>query len=454
MRRSVRIRQITERCVLASWIAGCAAAGAATYRVYPRPVEAPTFTAPLPPADGRVLVADPAAAPSPFGWHDVDGVAGAEFTTMRGNNAHAYDDQNGDQQPPAVEPDCGALLECDFPLDLTQPPTASVAAGVANLFYWTNVVHDVMAIYGFDSVSGNFQVNTYGLGGLGGDDVRAETLDGSGTNGGIFATPPDGQRPRMQMYVWTLGTPHRDGAMDAGVIVHEYGHGISSRLVGGPATVSCLNNAEAPHEGISDAWALLLTAPAANPAVRSLGTYVLFQDPDGPGIRSERYDKSPEPNSNSWTYGSITGASNAHAVGEKWAQLAWYLTGRLEDEHGFDPDVYAWTGSSADAGNLRALYYLTESLKLVPCGPGFVDLRNAILAAAELTYDGEDRCLLWRGFAEFGLGLSASQGIPNSVLDQVPAFDLPAECDLPVDAMPFLDGFETGDTSGWSATSD
>src|SRR5690606_3532987 len=79
MRRSARIRQITERCVLASWVAGCAAAGAATYRVYPRPVEAPTFTAPLPPADGRVLVADPAAAPSPFGWHDVDGVAGAEF---------------------------------------------------------------------------------------------------------------------------------------------------------------------------------------------------------------------------------------------------------------------------------------------------------------------------------------------------------------------------------------
>ncbi|MEZ5314491.1 MAG: M36 family metallopeptidase [Thermoanaerobaculia bacterium] len=37
---------------------------------------------------------------------------------------------------------------------------------------------------------------------------------------------------------------NRDGDLDAGVIVHEYGHGISNRLTGGPATAGCLGNAE------------------------------------------------------------------------------------------------------------------------------------------------------------------------------------------------------------------
>ena len=73
-------------------------AAAATYRVYPVPVEAPTFTAPAPPADARVLLIDPAGTASPFGWHDVDGVAGVEFTVMRGNNVHAYEDLDANGQ--------------------------------------------------------------------------------------------------------------------------------------------------------------------------------------------------------------------------------------------------------------------------------------------------------------------------------------------------------------------
>jgi hypothetical protein len=47
----------------------------------------------------------------------------------------------------------------------------------------------------------------------------------------------------------TGGAPDRDSDLDAGVIAHEYGHGISNRLTGGPATVSCLNNAEQMGEG-------------------------------------------------------------------------------------------------------------------------------------------------------------------------------------------------------------
>ena len=48
----------------------------------------------------RTIVTNPADCPgSPFGWHDTDGAAGAEFTTTRGNNVHAYMDQDDNNQP-------------------------------------------------------------------------------------------------------------------------------------------------------------------------------------------------------------------------------------------------------------------------------------------------------------------------------------------------------------------
>ncbi len=279
-----------------------------TYRVYPMPVESPNHTAPfpLPPADGRVYVDNPAnATASPYGWHDTNGIAGAEYTIPRGNNVHAYEDSNNDGLPPATQPNCGASLNCDFPINLTGAPSTYIPAAVTNLFYWNNIIHDVHYQYGFDEVSGNFQVNNYGRGGVGNDDVRAEAQDGGGMNNANFLTLPDGQRPRMQMYIWNTSTPNRDGDLDAGIIVHEYGHGISNRLVGGPSNVSCLANRQQPGEGISDFLSLFYTARPTDtgPQGRGVGTYALNQLPNGPGIRAQQY--STNPSINTWTYQAV-----------------------------------------------------------------------------------------------------------------------------------------------------
>jgi extracellular elastinolytic metalloproteinase len=86
-----------------------------SHTVYPGPAESLIHVSPVPPAVGRVVVTAPAnLTASPFGWHDTDGMAGAEFTIMRGNNVHAYEDSNGSGGPPATEPDCGAGLDCNF----------------------------------------------------------------------------------------------------------------------------------------------------------------------------------------------------------------------------------------------------------------------------------------------------------------------------------------------------
>ncbi|MBI2822046.1 MAG: M36 family metallopeptidase, partial [Acidobacteria bacterium] len=382
------------------------------YRVYPAPVESPNHTAPAPPADGRTLVSNPAdGTASPFGWHDTNGAIGPEFTNMRGNNVHAYDDQDRNNTPPASEPNCGPSLVCDFPIDLSADPTATTAAAVANLFHWNNLIHDVQYQYGFTEAAGNFQVNNYGRGGLGNDDVRAEAQDGGGTNNANFFTPRDGLRPRMQMYLWTATTPRRDGDFDNGIVVHEYGHGISNRLVGGPSNVSCLGNAQQPGEGLSDWWALAYTAKTGDAGTtgRGVGTYALGQATTGPGIRTQRY--STDPAINTWTYASISGMAIPHGVGSVWAQAAWEMYWALVDAHGFSADLYNAAGT---AGNQRAMLYVNEGLMNTVCRPAFTDVRDGIIQAAADNHGGEDVCLLWRAFASFGLGANAVSGGPTS----------------------------------------
>ena len=356
-----------------------------SYRVYPEPIESPNHTLPLPPADGRTTVNEPAdATASPFGWHDTNGAIGAEFTTTQGNNVHAYTDTNFDNMPdPGSSPDGGSGLDFLFPLDLTMAPSTYRPAAVTNLFYWNNFIHDFAYAFGFDEVSGNFQQNNYGNGGLGADYVLAEAQDGSGTNNANFATPPDGNRPRMQMFIGTNPTPDVDGDFDNGVIAHEYAHGISNRFTGGPANTGCLGNQEQMGEGWSDFYALITTIEPGDLGTdsRGIGTYLFGQPPNGPGIRPTPYSTNMA--INTATYDNIKTLSIPHGVGYVWCGMIWDLLWKMVDVHG-NP-----------AGINIAINLVNEGMRLQPCSPGFVDGRNAILAADVAMYGGANRCLLY-----------------------------------------------------------
>jgi extracellular elastinolytic metalloproteinase len=544
----------------------------AAYNVFALPKESPN--------DGpRTLVVDPAhPVASPFGWHDTNGAAGPEFTVTRGNNVHAYTDIDANNvADPGSDPDGGAGLLFDFPLDLGQNPPTYRPAAVTNLFYWNNIIHDVFYGYGFNEMSGNFQVNNYGRGPTSGnlganDDVRAEAQDGSGTNNANFLTPADGSRPRMQMFIWTYpfvnlvtvnppspiagdysatnavfgpqltatgpltadvilaldpadtagpsetdgcspltnvaevagnialldrgtcpfvnkvinaqnagaigvivannapGNPitmggssaavtipsvmvsldngnllkanlplnatlhdagalaiNRDSDLDNGVIVHEYGHGISNRLTGGRTIVSCLGNQEQMGEGWSDWLALVLTTHPDDTATtrRGIGTYVIYESTDGNGIRPTPYttDMSINPS----TYDTIKNPaiSVPHGIGYVWATMLWDVYWNLVAAHGYNPDVYGdWT----TGGNNLAIQLVIDGMKMQPCNPGFVTGRNAILQADQALSGGENQCTIWEGFARRGLGYSASQGSSNNRNDGTEAFDLPPGC--------------------------
>ncbi|GAB3248614.1 M36 family metallopeptidase [Nocardioides dilutus] len=397
-----------------------------SYNVYPLPVEAPTFASPAPPADGRTNVTNPAiAAASPFGWHDTNGVAGAEFTTTQGNNVHAYTDLDDNDLPDAgSSPDGGALLDFNFPLDLTQAPSTYRPAAVTNLFVTSNRMHDILDHYGFDAAAGNFQESNYGEGGLGSDYVNAEAQDGGGTNNANFATPADGLNPRMQMYVWTAPTPDRDGDLDNGIIVHEYGHGVSNRLTGGPANVACLGNSEQGGEGWSDYLAYMLTMPNGTEPVggRGIGTYALNEPTTGPGIR--QYPYSTNMVTNPHTYDDTKTVAVPHGVGSVWAEMLWEMTYALIGEHGFSANL----DDGSVGGNKISLQLVMDGMKLQPCSPGFVDARNAILAADQANNGGANTCLIWTAFAKRGLGFSASQGSSATNGDNVEAFDIAPSC--------------------------
>ncbi|MEZ5380144.1 MAG: M36 family metallopeptidase [Acidimicrobiales bacterium] len=374
------------------------------------------------PVDTLTNPADPIA--SPFGWHDTDGVPGAESTSTIGNNVIAYTDRDADNQPdPGSQPDGGPTLDFAFAFDPFAPPASSSDADVVSLFTMANLAHDVLYSLGFDEASGNFQTNNYGRGGLGGDPVRAEAQNGGALNNANFVTPPDGFPARMQFFLFDATDPSRSSSLDNTIVFHEYGHGLSNRLTGGPSNVSCLQNDEQAGEGWSDYLALVLTMDAGDRGTdaRGIATYALGQPPDGPGIRGVPY--STDLLVDGRTYADLPSSAAPYEVGAVMTSTLWDLTWDLIDRHGFDADLVGGSG-----GNRLALALMVDALKIQPCNPGFVDFRDAMLVADQLDNGGDNTCLIWTAFARRGLGFGADQGSPLDHTDGVAAFDLPPVC--------------------------
>ena len=208
-----------------------------------------------PPEGPRTIETDPATSASPFGWHDTDGVAGAEFTDTRGNNVFAQDDTDANNSG-GTRPSGGSSLDFQFPLDLSQPPSTQLPPAITNLFYWNNVLHDLFYEYGFDEAAGNFQENNYGNGGSASDSVNADAQDGSGLNNANFGTPPDGSNPRMQMFLFqypglSISSPAAiSGAIEGGTA--EFGSPVTSTPVAG-SLIQALDAATGTDPSTTDA---------------------------------------------------------------------------------------------------------------------------------------------------------------------------------------------------------
>ena len=443
-------------------------------------------------------------AQSPKGW-----LKGSEKdTNIVGNNVNAYLDSDHNNRA-----DTGgtSVVTGDFlaAANLTQSPTTATnkAVSVQNLFYLNNVIHDILYSHGFNEAAGNFQADNFSNGGSGRDAVNAEAQDGGGIDNANFSTPPDGRKPRMQMYLFTgAGATHElvitspvnvsyggsgaefgaqlttsglsgaiaagipadgcttmsgvngkialvdrgtcdfvvkafnaqragavglvvannaggtttfamggtnrrvtipaimisqadgaalrglaspsgtmrlkavqplqiDGALDSDVVYHEYGHGLTWRMIGGMSGPL----AGAIGEGASDGVAMLVNGNDRP------GQYAASS---AAGIRRHPYSGYP------LTYGAVTGAE-VHDDGEIYAAVVWRLIEL------FGP-----------ARRSELFTYYVDAMNFIPTTPSYEQMRDGMLQAVATGPVPADRCTIWAAFAQFGIGVGAT-GVAN-----------------------------------------
>jgi hypothetical protein len=388
---------------------------------------------------------------SPAGWCDAT-------STTQGNNVAAREDADGnDETTPGLLPFSPAL-QFVFPFSNswadTHTTAPDAAAVVTNLFYQCNWYHDFLYTQGFNEPSGNFQLDNFGRGGAPGDPVFADAMDGAGFNNSNFLTLADGDPPgpygghsRLQVFLFQPQPPlyaaWRDGSLDGDIILHEYSHGLASRLVGGPSVVTGL---EGPQSAaLAEGWADFFPCSVFDDPV--MGEYV-----SGNAVRGARtfaYEGHP------WTFGKsgltteITSPAlpgggplasifvpEVHSDGEIWAAALWELRKEL--------------------GNARRAEYLViDGLRYTPLAPTMLDARDAILLADAVRFEGHYRPAIWRAFARRGLGWSAETEVGRKASLAFQAFDWPPDMGGSFTTGPvvFQDDME-GALGGWQVRSD
>jgi extracellular elastinolytic metalloproteinase len=187
--------------------------------------------------------------------------------------------------------------------------------------------------------------------------------------------------------------PQRDADLDADVVFHEYGHGLTWRMIGGMSG----RLAGAIGEGASDVLAMLLTGDDA------IGEYSAVNTN---GIRRYRYGQYPA----DMTYSDVTG-SEVHADGEIYAAIMWELIQLFEANGKTSNDVFA---------------YFVDGMNFTPSTPAFEDMRDGMLQAASGSQ--ADQCLIWDAFAARGVGVGANGGVVGRRVVVTESFTKPASC--------------------------
>ncbi|HEY7044219.1 MAG TPA: M36 family metallopeptidase [Nocardioidaceae bacterium] len=359
---------------------------------------------------------------------------------LAGNVAHVYKDINdnnaadaGEEVPPSgrrsfaypftpIDSDaCPAGWTCSWDPNTPNSWQVNANQNAVQMFYFLGKFHDHLrkAPIGFTRTAGNFEA-------VDGDAVDGNAIDGANINGGLpdgqhidnanMSTPPDGNSPRMQMYLFhEPGTafPDEDPFLagnsgdEADVVYHEYTHGLSNRLVVDANGNSTLGNVQAGSMG--EAWSdwyamdflvndgLFRDTNAAGDL--RIGEYVGWgndlirtQPLDCPvGTTSAKCPGTPGAGPGGYTYGDfgkIIGAPEVHADGEIWAETLW--------------DVRKALGSRLTES------LVTRAMELSPANPSYLDERNAILQADLVNYGGRHQDKIWKLFAARGMGWFAA----------------------------------------------
>ena len=252
-----------------------------------------------------------------------------------GNNVYAHLDEDG----PTVG---GSVLGGEV---LFNPANErGNAQRILNLFYYINRIHDYFYLLGFRERDGNFQLENLGRGGLPGDPVDARIYEGFVNGTASTFTPVEGSSPVIRMGLVARTGLHT--ALDSSVVYHEYTHGVTNRLVGGPLNVRALDaiQSQAMGEGWSDFFACMVNRSTV------VGAWVTGQPG---GIRGAPYDSNYPAHFGMLGQGRFI---NIHAAGEIWCAALIEL--------------------SRVIGQDLTVRLVLDALRLVPANPGFLQGRD------------------------------------------------------------------------------
>ena len=280
---------------------------------------------------------------------------------------------------------------------------------VLNIFYYNAYMHDFFYLLGFKEVDGSFQRDNFGRGGAASDRVDARAHSGAVQGTANMLTPADGLNPIMNMGLVTSTGRHT--AFDSDVVFHEFMHGVTNRLVGGPMNVQAL---DAPQSGgMGEGWGDYIACSVNQTTV--VGDWVV----DNPGgIRGFPYDSSFPDNFGNLGTGRYS-QIQVHNIGEIWCATLVEMNGNI--------------------GTNPGLQLVVDALKLSPATPGFLDMRDSILtalgdqfAAGQVTAAEHATRLagIWEAFAKFGMGPNA-QSNGASLSGIVADFSTPAPAPTP-----------------------
>jgi hypothetical protein len=348
----------------------------ATHIVGTRPVPKREEYAPT----NYIIETIPTSTPeSPLGWISGSG------TSLEGNNATSH---IGYWSEPGLTDPAGIF---DYPFNTSE-------SALVSSWWLVNEAHDRFYAIGFDEEAGNFQRDNFGLGGLGGDPVETVQYVTGPRNPQFFTSAPDGTAVTLNAgwgdcrfcgdHDGILGRDVTDGdfspAYLPALVFHEYTHGVTGRLAGGPAATGCANadfQSGALNEATSDLFGQSFHDP--HPRLRSYS--------DGTGVgRDPRNDLTYE------NFCSVrNGGCEIHDDGMIWSGTLWDLRDSflaIEPDNGLD--------------SFHRL--VLESWASVVCDPTFLQMKEAMLAADATLYGGAHQSILQNVFAARGMGENAS----------------------------------------------
>ncbi|MDH5340432.1 MAG: M36 family metallopeptidase, partial [Rubrivivax sp.] len=184
----------------------------------------------------------------------------------------------------------------------------------------------------------------------------------------------------------------KDGDLDSDIVYHEYGHGLTWRMIGGMSGPL----AGAIGEGMGDGLSMLINGDDI------VGEY---SSSNPLGIRRFRYAGYP------LTYKDVTGAE-VHDDGEIYAAIVW----RMIELFG--------TG-----GRERLFTHVVQGMNYTPSTPSYEQMRDGILQAVSMGPTPDDRCTVWSAFAQYGVGVGAKGTVSRrGALSVTESITKPIDC--------------------------